>query len=101
VLGKGFLLVADPDPASFHRFLDEHPLAGIAVGDRVAVTPIADQAVLGYLSILHIAGVIIGLACDRGQPFPHQPLVGHFAGRTVRPVVDFFQPQPRLPVPIC
>src|SRR5215831_16626782 len=73
-----FLLMADQDLSPLDGFFHHDGLTYIGMRYRVAVPVIAEQTVLGDLSVAHVAGVVVRLKRDRAQVLFRQPFVRDF-----------------------
>src|SRR5215831_9598137 len=91
-----FLLMADQDLSPLDGFFHHDGLTYIGMRYRVAVPVIAEQTVLGDLSVAHIVGVVVRLKRDRAQVLFRQPFVRDFLRGRVPPMIYVFYPCPCL-----
>src|ERR1700686_634838 len=98
MFGDQLLLMEDAEGAGIERLAHDHGPSGMNMRDRVAVAAVGHQAVLRYLAMAHVAGVVGWLAVEGCQSFMRKTHLRDLAGGRMHPAVRLSAPDQRLPV---
>lgn len=101
VFGDALVLMEDPDRTCIQPFTNQHTLARIRIGHGVAVPAVAERAVLRDQAMADVAGVVIGMAAERGKVLARPPFQRNLAGGAMHAPVGLIAPRERLPVEIA